>query len=96
MHGNVGRPEGDENKDRRGRRRRDGCHGRNVRVVRCVVTVAGVLVSPGLTHCLRGIPFGWSHVEPFRREATGMSARRDGPRLLAGAIIASAPIGTPP
>ena len=28
------------------------------------------MCPPGLTHCLRGLPFGWSRVAAFRREAT--------------------------
>src|SRR5215471_8852098 len=38
------------------------------------VTVrVGVMCPPGLTHCLRGLPFGWSRVAPFaeRRPGTG-------------------------
>jgi hypothetical protein len=38
-----------------------------------VLTRVGVMCPPGLTHCLRGLPFGWSRVAPFaeRRPHTG-------------------------
>ncbi|GGU94485.1 hypothetical protein GCM10010182_08280 [Actinomadura cremea] len=37
------------------------------------------LVSPGLTYCLHGIPFGWSRVVPFAERRPHTSALDQGP-----------------
>jgi hypothetical protein len=38
---------------------------RNTPAYSRVTSPVGVLCPPGLHHCLRGLPFGWSRVEPF-------------------------------